>query len=64
VFNVYLLGNPVETQILTVLGFIIGLVNAFLPMGELNEALFPSKDEALTNFRYSEKRSEFLEVAF
>ncbi len=64
VFNVYLLGNPVETQILTVLGFIIGLANAFLPMGDLNEALFPSKEEALTNFKYSEKRTEFLEVLF
>lgn len=61
VFNVVLLGNPLETQVLTVMGFIIGLINAFLPMSDINEALFPTKDEVLSHFKYSEKRFDFLE---
>ena len=61
-FNIYVTKFDINTQTLTVLGFVIGVVNAFLPMEKINESLFPGRDEITTDDKYSEKKHFFLEV--
>jgi len=45
-------------------GFIIGIIHAILPTHLINEKLFPSKEEALTEDKYSDEKFKFYEVRF
>lgn len=58
---VFLKFDPTE-ETLTVLGFVIGILNAILPMAKINDLIFPKREEVLTNERYSVVKYTFSEV--
>jgi len=46
----------------SIIGAVIGFLHAVLPMREINEKLFPLRDETTTDDKYSELRVHFIEV--
>jgi len=60
--NYFIINVDIKYQILTIVGFGIGLLNAFLPMNRVNEFLFPTPQEAQTGDLYSKRKFTFLEV--
>ena len=62
--NFYVIDVDIKYQVLTIVGFGIGILNAFLPMNSINEALFPTPEEAQTGDLYSKRKYGFLEVRF
>jgi len=63
-FNFFIIKFGIQHQILIVLGLVIGIVHAIIPTDLINEKLFPSKDEALTDDKYSTSKYKFFEVKF
>jgi len=59
--NFYVIDIDYKSQILTIIGFGIGIFNAILPMNSINEFLFPTPEEKLTDDTYSKRKYYFLE---
>eukprot|EP01017_Pseudomicrothorax_dubius_P049139 TRINITY_DN9094_c0_g1_i10.p1 TRINITY_DN9094_c0_g1~~TRINITY_DN9094_c0_g1_i10.p1 ORF type:complete len:109 (-),score=27.33 TRINITY_DN9094_c0_g1_i10:100-426(-) len=64
VFEQFLLSSGEKgagTDIISWVTFAVGIINAFLPMGWLNEKLFPTGEEQTTNETYNQARRNFEE---
>ena len=60
--NYFIINVDIKYQILTIVGFGIGILTAFLPMNRNNEFFFPTAEEAQTGDLYSKRKFTFLEV--